>query len=156
MNKVAKEQLGLFKPKKVEVFPFDLSSLDFIHSLMEQNEQKCFMSLGKKMMAAGKGDIFDVWMLKHQDMVQAAAHAYGERIVSSSLLNAISSNAEAASTLTSIYRLHALNTIQNNLAEFVISGMLTLEQGEAVRTEFDLLCDEVSSIAPEICDAFGI
>lgn len=81
MNKVAKEQLGMFKPKKVEVGSFDLKSTSFIHSLLEQNEQRCFMALGKKMMAAGKGAIFDVWMLKNQDMVQAAAHAYGERIV---------------------------------------------------------------------------
>ena len=81
MNKVAKEQLTLFKPRKVDVPEFDLKSNAFLHSLMEQNEQRCFMALGKLMMKAGKNAIFETWMLKNQDVVQAAAHAYGERIV---------------------------------------------------------------------------
>ena len=37
---------------------------------------------GKAMMAAGKGAIFETWSLLNQDLVQAAAHSYGERIVS--------------------------------------------------------------------------
>ena len=81
MNKVAKEQLTLFKPRKVEVPEFDLKSNAFIHALLEQNEQQQFITLGKLMMRAGKAGIFDTWMLQNQDIVQAAAHAYGERIV---------------------------------------------------------------------------
>lgn len=34
--------------------------------------------------------------------------------------------------------------------------MLSAEQGGEIREEFNQLCDDVSSIAPEICDAFGI
>ena len=55
MNKVAKEQLGLFKPTKVEVPDFNLQSRDYLHSVLAKHEQNCFMNLGKTMMAAGKG-----------------------------------------------------------------------------------------------------
>ena len=82
MNKVAKEQLVLFKPKKVAVPEFDLSSTEYLHALLEANEQRCFIALGTKMMEASKGAIFDTWSLKNQDIVQAAAHSYGEKIVS--------------------------------------------------------------------------
>ncbi len=85
MNKVAKEQLSLFKPKKLEAVEFDLASRDYLHYVLSQNEQLKFIELGKTMMAAGKSGIFDSWSLQNQDMVQAAAHAYGERIVSAKI-----------------------------------------------------------------------
>ena len=55
MNKVAKEQLGLFKPKKIEILEFNLESRDYLHSVLAQHEQNSFINLGKTMMAAGKG-----------------------------------------------------------------------------------------------------
>ena len=82
MNKVAKEQLTMFKPAKLDEVAFDLTSRDYLHYVLSKNEQMRFMELGKTMMAAGKAGIFDSWSLQNQDMVQAAAHAYGERIVS--------------------------------------------------------------------------
>ena len=82
MNKVAKEQLGLFKPQKIADVAFDLKSRECLHNILAKNEQARFIELGKTMMAAGKTQIFDAWSLSNQDLVQAAAHAYGERVVS--------------------------------------------------------------------------
>ena len=82
MNKVAKEQLALFKPKQVELVEVDLESRSYLHSILLLHEQRCFTQLAQAMMSAGKGEIFDTWSLKNQDIVQLAAHAYGERIVS--------------------------------------------------------------------------
>jgi len=84
MNKVAKEQLQLFKPTKVEEVEFDLRNRNYLHSVLAKNEQRCFTELGTKMMKAGKSGIFDTWSMQNQDLVQATAHAYGERIVSCS------------------------------------------------------------------------
>ena len=50
MNKVAKEQLGLFKPKKINVPEFNLESRDYLHSILTQHEQNSFINLGKTMM----------------------------------------------------------------------------------------------------------
>ena len=40
------------------------------------------MQLGSAMMEAGKKKMFDTWMYQKSDIVQAAARAYGERIIS--------------------------------------------------------------------------
>ena len=82
MNKVAKEQLGMFTPEKVAIPDFDLTSNEYLHALLAANEQRCFIALGTTMMKAGKGAIFETWSLQNQDLVQAAAHSYGEKIVS--------------------------------------------------------------------------
>merc|ERR1712159_240715 len=42
MNKVAKEQLTLFKPTEVTVPAFDLGSRDYLHSVLAKNEQNHF------------------------------------------------------------------------------------------------------------------
>lgn len=39
-------------------------------------------TLGKKVHEAGKSGLFDTWMLQESDLIQAAARAYGERIIS--------------------------------------------------------------------------
>ena len=70
--------------------------------------------------------------------------------------SAISENSEAASVLTSVYRLHALNTIQTNLADYILADIVTKEQAGQIRVEFNTLCDEISQISPELCDSFAI
>jgi len=156
MNKVAKEQLGMFKPEKVAIPDFDLTSNEYLHALLEANEQRCFIALGTTMMKAGKGAIFETWSLQNQDLVQAAAHSYGEKITSAAMLDSIADNKDCADTLSLVYRLHCVNTIQNNLSDLIISGLLSAEQGKAVRDEFNSLCDAVSGIAPELVESFGI
>ena len=61
MNKVAKEQLTIFKPKKVEMPQFDLANVNCLHAILAQNEQRCMTKLAKTMMNAPKGAIFDTW-----------------------------------------------------------------------------------------------
>ena len=75
----------MFKPTKLSPVDFDLTKRDYLHYVLSANEQLKFIELGKTMMAAGRQGLFDAWSLANQDLVQAAAHAYGERIVSSIL-----------------------------------------------------------------------
>jgi len=156
MNKVAKEQLGLFKPKKIEIPEFNLESRDYLHSVLAQHEQNSFINLGKTMMAAGKGQIFETWSLQNQDLVQAAAHSYGERIVSETMNRLISENSDVAESLDLVYRLHALNTIQNSLSTLTMSGVISLENAKLVKSEFNALCTKVADICPELVTSFGI
>lgn len=72
------------------------------------------------------------------------------------MLDSIADNKDCADTLSLVYRLHCVNTIQNNLSDLIISGLLSAEQGKAVRDEFNSLCDAVSGIAPELVESFGI
>jgi acyl-CoA oxidase len=156
MNKVAKEQLQLFKPTKVEEVEFDLKNRKYLHSILAKNEQRCFTELGTKMMKAGKSEIFDTWSMQNQDLVQATAHAYGERIVSGTMNRVIEENEAVASTLDIIYRMNTINTIKNNLSDLITSGILTIDQASQVNGEFNDLCATVGNIAPELIDSFGI
>ena len=47
-------------------------------NLLLRNSQ----TLGMKLHAAGKAGLFESWMLEESDLVQGAAKAYGERIIS--------------------------------------------------------------------------
>jgi len=156
MNKVAKEQLTMFKPTKLSPVDFDLGSRDFLHYVLGANEQLKFIELGKTMMAAGRQGLFDAWSLANQDLVQAAAHAYGERIVSDALNKTIDNNADVAVALDLVYRLHAVNTIQNNLPSLMIANVISTENAAQVKAEFNNLSTQVAAISPELIGAFGI
>ena len=86
MQKVAKERLTVFKPAKVPKLPEDLTNLDYLHNMLQHRENTLFMTLGKKMMKAGKDGLFDTWMYDESDLIQAAARSYGERLVSERLV----------------------------------------------------------------------
>ena len=42
---------------------------------------KLFTQLGERMAKAGKEGTFKTWMMEESDLIQAAARAYGERLV---------------------------------------------------------------------------
>lgn len=102
------------------------------------------------------GQIFETWSLQNQDLVQAAAHSYGERIVSETMNRLISENSDVAESLDLVYRLHVLNTIQNNLSTLTMSGVISLENAKLVKSEFNALCTKVADICPELVTSFGI
>lgn len=49
---------------------------------MKLTKENWLQTLGKKLMAAGKAGLFDTWMMQESDLVQAAARAFGERLIS--------------------------------------------------------------------------
>ena len=50
--------------------------------LLNAREMKLFLQLAEKMAKAGKEGTFQTWMLQESDLIQGAARAYGERLVS--------------------------------------------------------------------------
>ncbi|EDO47675.1 predicted protein [Nematostella vectensis] len=158
MQKVATERLMVFKPskEKSQVGEVDLSAVDSLHKLLEAREQALFIELGLKMKKAGK-DRFNVWMYEEQDLVQASAHAYGDRLVSECFASAISrSDASLQSILSKLYHLFLLTQVQKGLGYFTTSKLLPLETGAKVGKAAAGLCREVSPQALSLCDAFGM
>lgn len=49
-----------------------------------------------------------------------------------------------------------MNTIQNNLSDLIVSGLISVENAQAVREEFNSLAATVSELSPDICESFGI
>jgi len=59
----------------------DFSNRDYLMYLINAREMTLFAELGDKMAKAGREGTYKTWMLEESDLIQAAARAYGERIV---------------------------------------------------------------------------
>lgn len=68
----------------------DLSNRDYLMYLINAREMKLFAELAEKMAKAGREGTFKTWMLEESDLIQAAARAYGERLVSERFYSIIS------------------------------------------------------------------
>ena len=59
----------------------DVNSTPGLMKVLRLREALLFQRLGSKMAAAGKAGVFDTWMLEESDLIQAAARAYGDRLI---------------------------------------------------------------------------
>merc|ERR1712107_827258 len=160
MQKVAKEHLGLFKPHK-DAAPaiLDLENVKHLEYLLKARENLLFTELRKKMASAmvytkvGKkmpgilkpiGDklqekgIFNTWMLQEQDLIQAFAKAYSDRIVCEAFRETIAGqfgpvDPSLKDVLGSVFHLHLLNSVEKDLSTFLASDLLNSSQAEQAR-----------------------
>ena len=160
MQKVATERLMVFKPTKHQVASgdeADLNNQEYLHSLLESRENKLFMSLGMKMKKAGKEGRFDTWMYQEQDLVQAAAHAYGERLISESFSKALDkADPGLQPVLKKLHHLYQMTVVKKDLGYFTTSGLMSTSTGAKVGKVTADLCRDVAPQALALCDAFGI
>jgi len=157
MQKVAKERLSSFKPNKVEKLKPDVNDPKYLHGVLANSENVLFMTLGKKLMSAGKENLFSTWMLQESDLVQAAAHAYGERLVSESFASVIESADDSCKTaLSQLYHLHLLSVIENNLGPLILSGVLPAEVAQNISARAADLCRDLTPQALSLTDAFAM
>jgi len=170
MQKVATERLMVLKPTMFQVaatyvpsfvnrmFSWaDLSNQKYLHSLLESREKELFMALGMKMMRAGKKGRFDTWMYKEQDLVQAAAQAYGERLISECFGKTLDrADPDLQPVLRMLHHLFQINVIKKDLGYFTTSGLMSTGTGAKVGKAAADLCRKVAPQALALCDAFGI
>ena len=169
MQKVASERLMTLKPSMLQVaaryvpsivyraFSWaDLNNQKYLHSLLESREKELFMTLGMKMMRAGKKGRFDTWMYQEQGLVQAAARAYGERLISESFGKALDKAEPGLQpVLKKLHHLYQMTVIKNDLGYFTTSGLMSTWTGANVGKVTADLCREVAPQALALCDAFG-
>ena len=170
MQKVATERLMILKPTMFQVavsyvpsfvsrmFSWaDLNNRKYLQTLLESRENQLFMELGMKMMKAGKKGRFDTWMYKEQDLVQAAARAYGERLISECFGKALDkADPGLQPVLKTLHRLYQMKVIQSDLGYFTTSGLISTATGAMVGKATADLCRDVAPQALALCDAFGI
>ena len=158
MQKVATERLMVFKPtEQAGSHEADLNNQTYLHSLLESRENKLFTSLGMKMKKAGKEGRFDTWMYQEQDLVQAAAHAYGERLISECFSKAIDKAEPGLQpVLKKLHHLYQMTVIKKDLGYLTTSGLMPIGTGAEVGKVAADLCREVAPQALALCDAFGI
>ena len=86
MQKVAKEHLAVLSKKGFKNPINTPSSKEFTNSdyllyILNEREMVLFRKLGQKMAAAGKEGMFTTWMMEESDLIQAAARAFGDRLI---------------------------------------------------------------------------
>ncbi len=133
MQKVAKERLGDLMKKRPSMpkapASKELTNRDFLLYLMQVRELKLFTELGEKMVAAGKDGTFTTWMLQESDLIQMAARAYGDALITQRFAEVLSEcDNDLKPILEQIFTLYAVTLIERNLSWFLMSKTITNEQ----------------------------
>ena len=183
MQKVAKEHLGLFKPHTDNApAVLDLSNPDHLEYLLKARENLQYANLRKKMAGAmiytkvGKsmpgmlkpiGDklqekgIFNTWMLQEQDLIQAFAKSYADRIVCEAFKETMAGKYGAVDPsldgiLHEILTLHLLSTIEKDLPTFMENGSLNPAHGKQLIGLSQQLCEDLAPKSLALIESFGL
>jgi acyl-CoA oxidase len=149
---IHRENLKMFYVKKIffqAPSSKDLSNRDYLMYLINAREMKLFAELGEKMAKAGREGTFKTWMLEESDLIQAAAKAYGERLITERYYDEINCKSNFSSNVELFFRfletlntcdadlkpilgqlfdLHASSLVEKNLAWYLISEVLEVSQ----------------------------
>lgn len=169
MQKVAKERLSTYKKNdlmkiwlksKIRVGVIlrpKLKSVEFLHDLMKKREDLLFMELGMKMAKAGTAKLFEAWMYESSDLIQHAARAYGERLVSE-VCNSTRKQADSSlhDILEKLHHLYLINIIERNLGWFVSQHLIPVRATKEVNKIASDLCKELSPQSLAIAEAFDL
>lgn len=169
MQKVAKERLTSYK--KADLMKIwlsskfstsilsrpNLNSIDYLHGLLKKREDLLFMELGSTMAKAGRPKLFETWMYKSSDLVQHAAHAYGERLVSEVCLKT-TKNADPSlqDILSKLHQLYAITIIERNLGWFLSQGLIPKWAGKKIGEVACELCRDIAPQSLALTDAFAL
>lgn len=159
MQKVAKERLTMYKPKKIAPIPEDLSNDEYLNNLLELRDLMCFTELGMKLMKAGKKGLFDAWMLKESDLVQQAALAFGEMLISQQVkakIDDASVDESLKPMLRELRRLYLLDAVQRDLGWFTSQQLMSPDCAKQLNETVAESCRTVAPHSLELCDAFEL
>jgi len=186
MQKVAKEHLGLFKPHTDSApASLDLSNVDHLEYLLKARENLQYRNLykkiyshmvytkvgksmpgvlkpiGDKLQDKGKQGIFDTWMLQEQDLIQAFAKSYADRIICEAFKETIAGkygvvHSSLESILNEVFLLHLLATIEKDLPTFLSHELLTTGQANQLVALCQQMCAQLAPKSLALVEAFGL
>jgi len=159
MQKVAKERLAMYKPKKMKPVAEDLDNDEYLHFLLEARDLHCFSELGMKLMKAGKKGLFEAWMLKESDLVQAAAKAFGELMISEQCQLKIddeSTDHSLRPILKELRRLYLLDVVQNDLGWFASQELISPQGARLINEAAAESCRKIAPHSLQLCDSFEL
>jgi len=101
--------------------------------------------------------IFDTWMMKESDNIQALATAYGENLAIREFTKILATcNEGLRPKLTELFQLYALDRIMGDGVFFLTNGFMSAEQSQKATNEIQRLCSELGKDALELTKGFGI
>ena len=93
-----------------------------------------------------------------QDHFLAVAHAHIERVVYDAFANAVEATADPAlkATLDKVRALYGLSCIAEDMGWFMENGYIESPKARAIRSEINVLCEELRPQARYLVDGFGV
>ena len=115
--------------------------------LLRRREARTLAALSAAMatkLGAG-AELFDVWMRQESDAVQAAAAAYGERVVFDCFAAASEQPQRAAAAMRPLVELYGVHAVERDLAWFLAEGVLSPAQARGIVAASRALCAEAGA-----------
>jgi hypothetical protein len=137
----------------------NVSSSEWQLKLFKAREMFLLNELASKLfLATEKGaPLFDTWMLRESDNVQALATAWGENMTIEQFDKAIQTAEDSLKpTLKKLFSLYALDRIVADGVFFLQNGFVSAEQSEHIQKEIQRLCSELGENALGLTRGFGI
>jgi len=162
MQKVAKEHLPVLAKKGFKN-PIEMPSSkeftnkDYLLHVLNEREVTLFKSLGQKMAAAGKEGMFNTWMMEESDVIQGAARSFGDRLIAERFAHTLTvCDAGLKPILEKLFNLYMVSTIEQNLGNLLILGIIKPDQITSLKDTAIQLCQELGPHSLSLCDAFAI
>ena len=161
MQKVAKELLprGMIETEKKNI---DLvsgkPSLQDLGYLLHARYASHQNALLNKVLVLKPTEVFDVWMKKESDLVQATSESFGEDFVYQQTLQTLNglSNARSKRVVGQLAALYAIQCITTNLSWYMIEGLIDSEEARCIDKHFSTLCVDLAQEVPSLLNAFEI
>merc|ERR1711978_623413 len=114
--------------------------------------------IGDKLQEKG---IFNTWMLQEQDLIQAFAKSYADRIICEAFRETLAGqfgpvDPSLSGVLGSVFHLHLLNSVEKDLSTFLASDLLNSSQAEQVVETSRRLCAELAPNSLGLIESFGL
>ena len=139
------------------------TDVDFIRKILKIREELLFTQLAKVMMVKGGSKEekrvarFKIWSQQQQDLVQSAARAYSERLISDLAIEKIAlADAELQPILKKMYNLYLISLLQENIGFFLTNGLISKGGADSLRGDFNKLIADISPEALALAEGFGI
>ncbi|CAG8604011.1 4721_t:CDS:2 [Scutellospora calospora] len=101
--------------------------------------------------------IFEVWMLRESDTIQALAKAHGHRIVLEQVVITLQKlKGGSHGIIHNLGRLYALSIIDSNLAWYITNNLISIGTASKVEPLIRELVAELAPISMKIIDTLGV
>ena len=96
-------------------------------------------------------------MYDESDVIQQAAKAFGERLISDQFLDVISkADTNLQPVLQQLHHLYVIDVIERNLGWYLLSEILSVQEGAEVNSTAVKLCKELAPQALPLVESFAI
>ena len=101
---------------------------------MKVREVKVYTERGQKMAKAGKAETYESWMFEESDLIQHCGKAFGERLIADRFaLTLDTCDKDLQPILSKIFSVNLAAIIEKNLSWFVINGLISSSEINAVK-----------------------